>query len=125
MLYSFRDFIICVCLQHLEQWPKHLPLVCHAEARTTAAILLLAELADRPVHIAHVARKEEVRKQMRKENSLAPATEKDCSGNMSRLYVCASTKRLLLVVRTWKVIENYVNGENRQKSILLGNKKGR
>lgn len=48
--------------QHLEQWPKHMPLVCHAEGRTTAAILLLAELADRPVHIAHVARKEEVRK---------------------------------------------------------------
>ena len=35
--------------------------MCHAEGRTTAAILLLAELADRPVHIAHVARKEEVR----------------------------------------------------------------
>lgn len=48
-------------MQHLEQWPKHLPLVCHAEGRTTAAILLLAELADRPVHIAHVARREEVR----------------------------------------------------------------
>lgn len=47
-------------MKHLEHWPKHIPLVCHAEGRTTAAILLLAELADRPVHIAHVARKEEV-----------------------------------------------------------------
>ncbi|XP_015768681.1 PREDICTED: CAD protein-like [Acropora digitifera] len=47
-------------MKHLEQWPKHLPLVCHAEGRTTAAILLLAQLAERPVHIAHVARKEEV-----------------------------------------------------------------
>ncbi|XP_078362371.1 multifunctional protein CAD-like isoform X2 [Oculina patagonica] len=47
-------------MKHLEQWPKHMPLVCHAEGRTTAAILLLAELADRPVHIAHVARKEEI-----------------------------------------------------------------
>ncbi|KAK3710158.1 hypothetical protein QZH41_010558 [Actinostola sp. cb2023] len=46
--------------KHLESWPKHLPIVCHAEARTTAAILLLAELAERPVHIAHVARKEEI-----------------------------------------------------------------
>ena len=36
--------------------------MCHAEGRTTAAILLLAELAERPVHIAHVARKEEVRR---------------------------------------------------------------
>ncbi|KAK2562270.1 CAD protein [Acropora cervicornis] len=47
-------------MKHLEQWPKHLPLVCHAEGRTTAAILLLAQLTERPVHIAHVARKEEV-----------------------------------------------------------------
>lgn len=53
--------LLWFCFQHLEQWPKHVPLVCHAEGRTTAAILLLAELADRPVHIAHVARKEEVR----------------------------------------------------------------
>ena len=41
--------------------------MCHAEGRTTAAILLLAELAERPVHIAHVARKEEVRKKQQKE----------------------------------------------------------
>ena len=57
----FERYPIYFLVQHLEQWPKHLPLVCHAEGRTTAAILLLAELADRPVHIAHVARREEVR----------------------------------------------------------------
>ena len=37
-----------------------MPIVCHAEGRTTAAVLLVAQLYQRPVHIAHVARKEEV-----------------------------------------------------------------
>ncbi|XP_048582392.1 CAD protein isoform X2 [Nematostella vectensis] len=51
---------LTIWMKHLENWPLHMPIVCHAEGRTTAAILLLAELADRPVHIAHVARKEEI-----------------------------------------------------------------
>ena len=44
--------------------------MCHAEGRTTAAILLLAELAERPVHIAHVARKVEVRRKQHQETRL-------------------------------------------------------
>ena len=32
----------------------------HAEGHTTAAVLLLCELYKRPVHVCHVARKEEV-----------------------------------------------------------------
>lgn len=47
-------------MKHFEAWPKHLPIVCHAESQTTAAVLLVAEIYGRPVHIAHVARKEEV-----------------------------------------------------------------
>jgi carbamoyl-phosphate synthase/aspartate carbamoyltransferase/dihydroorotase len=45
---------------HLESWPTDRPLVAHAERRTMAALLLLAELADRPVHICHVARRSEI-----------------------------------------------------------------
>ncbi|XP_071808094.1 multifunctional protein CAD-like [Asterias amurensis] len=45
---------------HVENWPHHLPLVAHAEGRTTAAILFLANTFNRPIHIAHVARKEEI-----------------------------------------------------------------
>ncbi len=37
-----------------------MPICCHAEGRTTAAVLLLGQLYQRPVHICHVARKEEV-----------------------------------------------------------------
>lgn len=47
-------------MSHFEHWPKHLPIVCHAEGQTTAAIILMAELFKRPVHIAHVARREEI-----------------------------------------------------------------
>lgn len=47
-------------MSHFENWPKHLPIVCHAEGQTTAAVILMAELFNRSVHIAHVARKEEI-----------------------------------------------------------------
>ncbi|KAI7808032.1 carbamoyl-phosphate synthetase 2, partial [Triplophysa rosa] len=47
-------------LEHFEKWPKHLPIVAHAEKQTVAAILMVAQLYQRPVHICHVARKEEI-----------------------------------------------------------------
>ncbi len=42
-------------------WPNDRVICVHAEERTTAAVLLLAELYQKPVHVCHVARKEEVR----------------------------------------------------------------
>ncbi|XP_064626437.1 multifunctional protein CAD-like isoform X2 [Lineus longissimus] len=47
-------------MKHFEQWPKSLPICCHAEGQTTAAVLLMVELFGRSVHICHVARKEEI-----------------------------------------------------------------
>lgn len=47
-------------LQHFQSWPKKYPLCVHAEGQTTAAILLLAGLHNRPIHVCHVARKEEI-----------------------------------------------------------------
>lgn len=47
--------------QHFEHWPANLPLCAHAEGTHTAAVILCADLFKRPVHICHVARKEEVR----------------------------------------------------------------
>lgn len=49
-----------VLLQHFETWPAHLPIVAHAERQSVAAVLMVAQLTQRPVHICHVARKEEV-----------------------------------------------------------------
>uniref|UniRef100_A0A672S9E1 CAD protein-like n=1 Tax=Sinocyclocheilus grahami TaxID=75366 RepID=A0A672S9E1_SINGR len=54
--FVFND---AVC-HHFEKWPKHLPIVAHAEKQTVAAILMVAQLYQRPVHICHVAKKEEI-----------------------------------------------------------------
>ena len=55
-LHSLSDW-----MSHFEHWPKHLPIVCHAEGQTMAAAILMAELFNRPVHIAHISRKDEVK----------------------------------------------------------------
>jgi carbamoyl-phosphate synthase/aspartate carbamoyltransferase/dihydroorotase len=47
-------------MQHFERWPAEMPIVVHAESRSMAAVLLLAALFDRPVHIAHVSLREEI-----------------------------------------------------------------
>ncbi|XP_055370971.1 CAD protein [Condylostylus longicornis] len=46
--------------KHLQNWPKRAPIVCHAERQTMGAIILLAHLLDRSIHICHIARKEEI-----------------------------------------------------------------
>ena len=45
---------------HFATWPKHLPIAAHAEQRTMAAAILMASLYDRPLHICHVSRREEI-----------------------------------------------------------------
>lgn len=47
-------------MQHFQRWPKHLPIVAHSESRTMAAVILMAAIYDRPVHIAHVSLREEI-----------------------------------------------------------------
>ncbi|KAJ6650968.1 hypothetical protein lerEdw1_001229 [Lerista edwardsae] len=51
---------VSLWMEHFEKWPKHLPIVAHAEKQTVAAVLLVAQLYHRPVHVCHVARKEEI-----------------------------------------------------------------
>uniref|UniRef100_T1PDM8 Carbamoyl-phosphate synthase n=1 Tax=Musca domestica TaxID=7370 RepID=T1PDM8_MUSDO len=46
--------------KHMQNWPKRAPIVCHAEKQTMAAVILMAHLMDRAVHICHLARKEEI-----------------------------------------------------------------
>jgi carbamoyl-phosphate synthase/aspartate carbamoyltransferase/dihydroorotase len=45
---------------HVSNWPSNRPLAAHAEGRSLAAILFFAALFDRPVHICHVSRREEI-----------------------------------------------------------------
>jgi len=47
-------------MQHFATFPKHLPIVLHAESRTMAAGILFAEIYDRPIHIAHLSLREEI-----------------------------------------------------------------
>ncbi len=46
--------------QYFQVWPGIYPIAVHAEKRSLAAILLMSVLYDQPVHICHVARKEEI-----------------------------------------------------------------
>jgi carbamoyl-phosphate synthase / aspartate carbamoyltransferase / dihydroorotase len=46
--------------EHFRNWPADLPIVVHAEGRNLAAVILLAALQERSIHIAHVALREEV-----------------------------------------------------------------
>jgi len=47
-------------MDHFARWPTNSPIVAHAEGRTMAAVILIADLFDRPVHIAHVSTREEI-----------------------------------------------------------------
>ncbi|MCX6035046.1 MAG: amidohydrolase family protein, partial [Chloroflexi bacterium] len=46
--------------EHFKTWPKGMPIVAHSESRSMAAIILMAAIYDRSVHIAHISLKEEV-----------------------------------------------------------------
>ena len=47
-------------MEHFIRWPNNLPIVAHAEGRTMAAVILMAAIYDRPVHLAHVSLREEI-----------------------------------------------------------------
>ena len=47
-------------MEHFAAWPKEYPIVAHAESRTLAAVILMAALYDRPLHLAHVSLREEI-----------------------------------------------------------------
>jgi len=45
---------------HFENFPKDLPICCHAEGYHLSSVILLAYLTERRVHICHVSRKDEI-----------------------------------------------------------------
>jgi carbamoyl-phosphate synthase/aspartate carbamoyltransferase/dihydroorotase len=47
-------------MDHFARWPRAMPIVAHAEGRTLAAVILMAALYERSVHLAHVSRREEI-----------------------------------------------------------------
>ncbi|XP_015605089.1 CAD protein [Cephus cinctus] len=51
---------ISIWSKHFEKWPKKYPICVHAESQTMAAALLLASFYNRPIHVCHISRKEEI-----------------------------------------------------------------
>jgi len=47
-------------LEHFRRWPGHTPIVTHSESRSMAAALWMAQMFDKPIHIAHISLREEV-----------------------------------------------------------------
>jgi len=47
-------------VQHAERWPRESPLLVHAESRSMAAAILVAQLTGARLHICHVSRAEEI-----------------------------------------------------------------
>jgi carbamoyl-phosphate synthase/aspartate carbamoyltransferase/dihydroorotase len=47
-------------MEHFKHWPSHHPIVAHAEGRTMAAVILIAAIYNRPVHLAHVSLRQEI-----------------------------------------------------------------
>ena len=45
---------------HFYNWPREMPVVAHSEGRSMAAVILMAAIFNRPVHIAHVSLREEI-----------------------------------------------------------------
>jgi carbamoyl-phosphate synthase / aspartate carbamoyltransferase / dihydroorotase len=45
---------------HVHSWPVDRPIAAHAEGRSLAALILLAALRDRPLHVCHVSLRAEI-----------------------------------------------------------------
>ena len=60
--------------RHLEAWPAGRPIALHAEGSTLSAVLLMATMLERPVHVCHVATEEELTSVLRARDRGAAVT---------------------------------------------------
>lgn len=47
-------------MEHFRLWPGETPIVVHAESRSMAAAIWMAQMFDKPIHIAHISLREEI-----------------------------------------------------------------
>jgi carbamoyl-phosphate synthase/aspartate carbamoyltransferase/dihydroorotase len=47
-------------MEHFRLWPAETPIVVHAESRSMAAAIWMAQMFDKPIHIAHISLREEI-----------------------------------------------------------------
>jgi carbamoyl-phosphate synthase/aspartate carbamoyltransferase/dihydroorotase len=71
--------------QHVSKWPRTKPIAAHAEGTSLAAILLLAGLHSKPVHICHVSRKVEINLIRKAKERGYPVT---CEVSPHHLFLC-------------------------------------
>ncbi len=72
-------------LPHFSGWPADRPLAAHAEGRSLAAAILLADLYKRPLHLCHVSREEEILVIRRAKERGLPVT---CEVAPHHLFLC-------------------------------------
>lgn len=115
-------------MQHFENWPKYKPICCHAEEHSLAAVLFLAELFDRHVHICHVSSKEDVflirsakergikvtcevtAHHLFLTHSIESLSERE-KGKIARFIVCLSLFSLFYVAITFVFLSECCRGE--------------
>jgi len=51
---------LTVWMAHFETWPSNLPIVVRAESKTLAAVLMMAMMYDRAIHVCALSRREEI-----------------------------------------------------------------
>lgn len=51
---------LTVWMAHFESWPANYPIVVRAESKTLAAVLMMAMLYDRAIHVCALSRREEI-----------------------------------------------------------------
>jgi carbamoyl-phosphate synthase/aspartate carbamoyltransferase/dihydroorotase len=47
-------------MEHFQRWPGQTPIVTHSESRSMAAAIWMAQMFDKPIHIAHISLREEI-----------------------------------------------------------------
>jgi carbamoyl-phosphate synthase/aspartate carbamoyltransferase/dihydroorotase len=47
-------------MKHVQNWPAYSPLCVHAEGSSLATAILLAQIYNRPVHLCHISRRNEI-----------------------------------------------------------------
>jgi carbamoyl-phosphate synthase/aspartate carbamoyltransferase/dihydroorotase len=47
-------------MKHFSKWPESFPIATHAERHTMGAVIAMAALYNRPVHICHISRRDEI-----------------------------------------------------------------
>ncbi|MCP4350525.1 MAG: amidohydrolase family protein [Desulfobacterales bacterium] len=57
---SLRLDNMTLWMEHFAKWPKNRVISVHGEERTMAAAILMASVYNRPMHICHVSRREEI-----------------------------------------------------------------